>query len=67
MRIENYLDDLGVDYISEGKNVSSGWIEINCPFCGQDPSKHLGINLETGLFHSWCCNETGNLVKLDRA
>jgi hypothetical protein len=56
-----YLDDRGINYKSEGKNISSGWIGINCPFCG-DQSNHLGIK-ETG-FNCWRCGTKGNIVKL---
>ena len=59
------LDDLGIDYKLSGKNVTSGWIEVNCPFCG-DPSYHLGIS-PTNLFHCWRCGEKGNLIKYFKA
>ena len=37
-----FLDDRGIPYVTEGKNVSYGWAEINCPFCPDgDPSEHL--------------------------
>lgn len=59
--IEALFDDLEIDYKTSGKNVTSGWKEVNCPFCG-DPSYHLGIS-PTNLFHCWRCGEKGNLVK----
>jgi hypothetical protein len=68
MNIENlnlieYLDDKNISYSTSGKNVSSGWIGISCPFCG-DSSNHLGINLESKVFSCWKCGEKGNFIKL---
>ncbi len=60
-----FLQDYNIDYQTKGKNVSSGWVEINCPFC-DDPSKHCGINLDSLLFHCWRCGAKGDLVKLAR-
>lgn len=56
-----YLDDRGISYKTEGKNISSGWIGVNCPFCG-DQSNHLGIK-ENG-FSCWRCGTKGNISKL---
>ena len=58
-----FLQDYDIDYQTKGKNVSEGWVEINCPFC-DDPSKHCGINLDSTLFHCWRCGEKGDFVKL---
>jgi len=58
-----FLQDYNIDYQTKGKNVSEGWVEINCPFCN-DPSKHCGINLDSSLFHCWRCGEKGDFVKL---
>jgi DNA primase len=62
IHLSDYLNQLGIDFITEGKNVTPGWIEINCPFCG-DPSYHLGISPQL-LFHCWRCGEKGTIVKL---
>lgn len=59
-----YLEDNDIYYAEEGKNVSEGWININCPFCGMDPSTHCGINLTSKLFHCWICGEKGAPPKL---
>lgn len=53
--IISYLDSLGIAYAEEGKNVSTGWVNINCCFCNNDPSNHLGINLKTKIFNCWKC------------
>ena len=59
--VKAYLDDRGVPYKTEGKNISEGWIGISCPFCG-DQSSHLGIN-GTGI-NCFRCGTKGNIVKL---
>lgn len=41
-------------YITSGPNVKRGELAIQCPFCGSaDPSKHMGISLETGWWSCW--------------
>lgn len=62
IHLTDYLTQAGVSFITEGKNVTPGWIEITCPFCG-DPSYHLGISPQL-LFHCWRCGEKGTIVKL---
>lgn len=58
-----YLQDRSVGITYAGKNVSKGWIGINCIFC-IDPSNHLGINLHAKTFSCFKCGEKGNAVKL---
>jgi DNA primase len=62
LHLTDYLNGIGVAFITEGKNVTPGWIEITCPFCG-DPSHHLGISPNL-LFNCWRCGEKGNIIKL---
>jgi len=62
--VESWLDDRGISYDSEGKNVSSGWIGVNCPFCGDDPSNHLGINLTTKRISCWRCGMRDSIKRL---
>lgn len=63
--IEGFLRHNEIPYITEGKNVSAGWAEINCPFpdCG-DKSFHCGINLESGFFSCWICGRKGPITSL---
>jgi len=61
--IIQFLESRDIKYKTSGKNVSSGWIEINCCFC-QDPSFHLGINLDSNLYNCWVCGEKGSATKL---
>jgi len=57
MNIKQYFEDKGIDYkVSGSKNVSRGWINIQCPFsyC-TDHSNHMGINLRSTGWHCWIC------------
>ncbi len=62
--IISLLEDNGIDYSTSGKNTSRGWVELNCPFCGNDPSFHLGVNLSSGIYHCWICGAKGHIEKL---
>jgi len=55
-----YLDDKGIEYHTHGKNVSYGWIEVNCPWC-DDPSFHLGISPQKRL-NCWRCGPHGSVI-----
>lgn len=52
----NLLSAIDVQYVTGGKNVANGNLNIACPFCeataDKDPSAHLGI-LENGTL--WGC------------
>lgn len=61
--VKAYLEDKHIPYYTEGKNVTRGWIEINCPFCS-DPSQHCGVNLSSKMFHCWICGAKGVITKL---
>jgi hypothetical protein len=47
------LERYGVRFIERGKQVTRGNIGVRCPFCADDPSFHMGINVETGMWHCW--------------
>jgi hypothetical protein len=63
--IKNYLNDKSIHYDTHGKNVTPGWINIQCvyPEC-DDISNHLGINLTTNLHSCWKCGNKGGIPKL---
>jgi len=62
MNIISYLEDRGIPYASRGKNVSSGWVGVQCPFC-EDESSHCGLNVETGTgFNCWRCGAKGHIT-----
>jgi DNA primase len=58
-----YLQSRNIRYWTSGKNVSRGWVGINCLFC-VDRSNHLGINLSSKAFSCHSCGEKGNVFKL---
>ena len=51
-----YLDEKGIEYVTEGKNVSAGWIGLQCPYCS-DQSNHLGVCLDGKGFSCFRCGE----------
>lgn len=60
-----WLDSVGISYSYSGKNISGGWLGINCPFCGDDPHRHLGINLNSNSISCWRdCKTKGTVLKL---
>jgi len=61
--ILSYLEDLGIPVHEEGKNISEGWIGIQCPFC-DDISNHLGINLDTKVGRCWKCKTPVSAISL---
>ena len=54
MNIITLLNDFNIPYSEEGKNVSAGWIGMQCPFC-DDTSNHLGYNMDEHYFSCWKC------------
>lgn len=51
---ERLLQEQRIPYIESGANVKRGELAIQCPFCGSaDPSKHMGLNPETGWWSCW--------------
>ena len=50
----NVLQEHGIPSIDRGPNVKRGELNIQCPFCASaDPSKHMGLNLESGFWACW--------------
>jgi len=54
--IIKFLESRDISYHTSGKNVSQGWIGIQCPFCG-DKSNHLGINLSSKAASCFICGK----------
>lgn len=65
MNIIQLLQDFNVPFSTEGKNVSAGWIGLQCPFCA-DESNHLGYNLDGNYFVCWKCNSHGLITTLSK-
>lgn len=54
MTILEILQSHNIPYITEGKNVKTGNVNIKCPWCGiSDKSEHLGIEPSTGKYACW--------------
>lgn len=62
-KIIKIFKDRGVEYWTEGKNVSDGSVNITCPFCN-DHSNHCGIFEDTLVFHCWICGASGPIEAL---
>lgn len=59
-----WLEDSGIPYSTEGRNISNGWIGVACYFCG-DNSTHLGIGPNNQI-NCWRCGTKGDIIKLIR-
>jgi 5S rRNA maturation endonuclease (ribonuclease M5) len=66
MNIKQYLEDKGIEYKTSGnKNVSRGWINIQCPFSHcSDHSNHMGINLQSNGWHCWICGTSSQDITI---
>ena len=51
------FDSLSIEWIDRGKNTSAGNINIKCPWCLDDPSKHLAVAL---MKEAWFCYRAPN-------
>lgn len=49
-----FCEDKGIEYWTGGKNVSQGWVNIQCPMCS-DNSNHGGFNPAAGYYSCWKC------------
>lgn len=54
MDIIELFDEYDVQYWKTGKNISRGWIGLQCPFC-DDNSNHLGIRTKDFKCRCWKC------------
>ena len=48
-----FLSDHNIHYVTDGPNCPKGDLAIRCPFCGDDPSQHLAVNMEGAGWHCW--------------
>jgi DNA primase len=62
MELKELFDEYDIKYWESGKNVSNGWVNIQCPFC-DDSSNHLGIRLKDLRVHCWKCGGK-SIIKL---
>lgn len=50
------LDQLEIDYKTEGNHCRPGWINIDCPWCGKDSQNyHLGYCIDGHYLSCWRC------------
>jgi DNA primase len=61
--VESLFSSEGVPFRTSGKNISAGWIGVNCPFCGEQ-NNHCGVNLDSKRYSCWVCSASGTLAKL---
>ena len=57
MNVTDLLDTLNIPYREGGehRHVRSGWVGIDCPWCGSLDKFHLGIHLRTNACTCWKC------------
>lgn len=62
-KIISIYNNLGIRCWDKGNNVTNGWVNVQCPFCG-DASNHCGVNPATLIFSCWICGTKGGFVDL---
>jgi hypothetical protein len=54
--IRKFLNDFGISSVDRNhRHSTSGWINIDCPFCSGKNDYHLGFNVNGVFFHCWRC------------
>jgi len=51
---KQFLNDNQIRWTDSGPNSHDGWIQVNCPFCG-DRSFHGGFSLSMPAYNCWRC------------
>lgn len=62
MELKEFFQEYDIEFWESGKNVSKGWINVQCPFCNDD-SNHLGIRLKDLTVNCWKCGKK-NIIRL---
>ena len=60
--IYTYLNEVGINYWTEGRNISQGWTGVKCVWCN-DRSNHLGISPNGYTLKCWKCGKKANIVE----
>jgi len=56
MNFKEILSNFSIPYKTEGNHCRPGWINIDCPYCGQDTEKfHMGYSIEKHFLNCWRC------------
>src|ERR1700688_913110 len=51
--IKQILTEHKIPFVTQGVNTKRGELSISCPYCKDDPSKHMGVDPNTGWFACW--------------
>lgn len=64
--VVQFLQDYGIEFVTVGPNVKKGNINVACPWCGDDPSHHMGIEPSKGWYGCWrnTAHRGKNIAKL---
>jgi hypothetical protein len=49
------LSALGIPFATEGKNIGTNWVGLQCKMGCHDHSQHGGFNIEKGYYSCWKC------------
>src|SRR3990167_5293206 len=67
MDILELLNKHSIETRITGKNVSYGWVGINCPFCITDTGFHGGFTLTKPIrYYCWKCNSNNPIRALSK-
>lgn len=58
MNVTELLDHAGIEYRRHGESphVTSGWVGVICPWCGEGTANYgLGVNVAGGFCSCWSC------------
>lgn len=50
---KGFFEDYQIEYVTRGPNVKKGNLNIACPYCGDDPSHHMGVSLSGKGYGCW--------------
>lgn len=59
------FEDFYIEYWTSGKNVSSGWVNIQCPHC-DDKNNHMGFNPNNGACVCWKCGKHSSTYTISK-
>jgi len=62
-KIIDIYTNCDIEHWTEGKNVTTNWVNVTCPFC-DDHSNHCGVNPATSIFSCWLCGAKGGFIDL---
>jgi hypothetical protein len=56
-KVEEYLRNHSIEFVTRGPDVGKNNINIKCPFCGDnDEGHHMGINVDKNVYSCWRSN-----------